>query len=209
VVKTHRAFGKMMWPALFACLLFAAGAAPAAAQAVGDPLSIVAEAEGGTAIVAADGYGPGQQEAIEALGVTLLVSSSPGGPLVASLGQSPPWPAVTGPVFIFPGAPPGSYWVLLVIGQTTSTAAPASAWVPIVIPPRCAGFPGPPHFTGSVSGSTVTLLAGGGPGCTYDRIDIEVGSSPGASDILRSPLPQASSRLPMYRRGPTTCARGR
>ena len=50
----------------------------------------MAEAEGGTAIIAAVSFGPGQREAIDALGVTLLVSASPGGPLVASLGQSRP-----------------------------------------------------------------------------------------------------------------------
>lgn len=107
-MKIRRAFANMKWPAIFACLLFAGGAAPAAAQGVGDPLSIVVEAEGGTAIVGVDGYGPGQREAIEALGVTLLVSSSPGGPLLASLGQSRPWPAVTGPVFIFPARHPAT-----------------------------------------------------------------------------------------------------
>jgi hypothetical protein len=149
--------------------------------------------------VAAVSYGPGQRDAIEALGVTLLVSASPGGPLLASLGQTRPWPATTGPVYIFPGAPPGSYWVVMVIGLTTSTTAPPSAWVPLVIPPRCAGVPGPPHFTGNVSGTTVTLLAGGGPGCTPSYIDIEVGSSPGASNILtfRAPLSLfATSNVP-------------
>jgi hypothetical protein len=197
-MKIRGLFANMIRPAIVACLLLAGAAAPAAAQGAGDPLHTVAEAEGGTAAIAVYAYEPGQREAIEALGVTLLVSASPGGPLLASLGQSAPWPgSANEPVFIFPGAPPGSYWVVLVIGLTTSTTAPASAWVPLVIPPRCAGIPGTPHFTGSVTGSTVTLLAGGGPtGCTYDRIDIEVGSSPGASDILTFPAPASLFSTP-------------
>jgi hypothetical protein len=197
-MKIRGLFANMIRPAIVACLLLAGAAAPAAAQGAGDPLHTVAEAEGGTAAIAVYAYEPGQREAIEALGVTLLVSASPGGPLLASLGQSAPWPgSANEPVFIFPGAPPGSYWVVLVIGLTTSTTAPASAWVPLVIPPRCAGLPGTPHFTGSLSGSTVTLLAGGGPtGCTYDRIDIEVGTSPGASDILTFPAPASLFSTP-------------
>jgi hypothetical protein len=46
-MKTRRVFANMIWPAILACLLVAGLAAPAAAQGVGDPLSIVAEAEGG------------------------------------------------------------------------------------------------------------------------------------------------------------------
>lgn len=81
MVKIRRAFDNMIWPAILACVLYAAGAAPAAAQAVGDPLSIVAEAEGGTAIIAAVSFGPGQREAIDALAhdrIDIEVGSSPG-----------------------------------------------------------------------------------------------------------------------------------
>ena len=97
----------------------------------------------------------------------------------------------------------------MVIGLTTVKTAPPSAWIALVIPPRCAGVPGPPHSTGSVSGSTVTLLAGGGPGFTHDRIDIEVGSSPGASNILTFFAPLSLFPTPNVRPEPTTCGPGR
>jgi hypothetical protein len=46
MVKSLRAFPNVIWLAILACVLCAGGTTSVAAQRVGDPLSIVAEAEG-------------------------------------------------------------------------------------------------------------------------------------------------------------------
>jgi hypothetical protein len=155
---------------------------------IGAPVSTVAFEINGAAIIEPEGRGGELEDAIHQFGITLLVSHSPGGPLIASVSQTPPFPRANPESpeeigFAFPGAPPGSYWVLLVVGVTTTTSAPPSAWVPLVIPPRCTGRPGPPSIIGSIDGSTVTLATGGGAGCTWDRIDFEVGFTPGSTSF--------------------------
>lgn len=156
---------------------------------VGAPMPTVAYQVNGTAVITPQSSGGGEYyDAIHELGITLLVSSQPAGPVIAWFTQTPPFPRANPESpeeigFVFPGAPPGSYWVLIVVGLTTTTSAAPSAWVPLVIPPRCAGRPGTPSITGNIDGSTVTLVAGGGNGCAWDQIDFEVGATPGSTSF--------------------------
>jgi hypothetical protein len=137
-------------------------------------------------------------------GATVLVSSSPGGPVIATL------PIYAGGLTwcaraTVPGAPPGSYWVILVYGITTTTSAPAEYWKPLVVPGNgaaCIGVPLPPAFPRNSSGSPLTgswgvnvegntvgiAFAGSAEGCAFQSIQLEAGTLPGASNIATTAL---------------------
>jgi hypothetical protein len=137
-------------------------------------------------------------------GATVLVSNAPGGAVIATLplyAGGPGWCARA----TVPGAPPGSYWVILVYGITTATSAPGEYWKPLVVPGdggACVGVPFPPVFprgpsgsplTGNwgvhVEGNTVSLAFAGNPeGCAFQSIQLEAGTSPGASDVAMTAL---------------------
>lgn len=124
-------------------------------------------------------------------GATLLVAASPGGPPVAWITITPPWSEEDGgigPSLFLRAAPPGNYWLLMVVGLTTSHSAPPSAWVPLSVPPACAGLPGAPTLTGEVVGSNIRLAVTGGAGCSWERFVLEFGSSPGAANFGTLPL---------------------
>ena len=133
------------------------------------------------------------QESARLGGATLLVATSPGGPPVAFVTIAPPWSESDGfdgygPSLFLRAAPPGNYWLLMVVGLTTNHSAPASAWIPLVVPPACSGLPGAPILTGEVTGSTVSLAVTGGSGCAWDRFVLEYGTSPGAANLGTLPL---------------------
>lgn len=124
-------------------------------------------------------------------GVTLLVAATRGGPPVAWITITPPWSEDYGygPSLFLRAAPPGNYWLLMVVGLTTSHSAPPSAWIPLSVPPACAGLPGAPTLTGEVVGSNVRLAVTGGAGCAWERFVLEYGSSPGAANFGTLPMP--------------------
>ncbi len=111
---------------------------------MGDPLSIVAAAEAGTAIVAAIGFGPEQRKAIDALGVTLLVSASPGGPLLASLG-----------LFSTPNVPPRTYYLRAT--AVNAFGSTVSREMPLSVPGGCPAPQSPLGFNAAVGPGAVTL----------------------------------------------------
>jgi hypothetical protein len=139
-------------------------------------------------------------------GMTILASASPGGTL---LGTVPiPWPVPDPgpesgwcPGTVIPGAPPGTYYVLMVYGLTTQTSAQPSDWVQVVVGPRnCTAPPQPPILVpGSpvVNGTSVALgFSGAYVGCAIDYIELEVGTSPGAADVGTYPLPGLNTFFP-------------
>jgi hypothetical protein len=183
-------------------------ARPAAAQTTGDPFPFTATTNNTSVIVlgSCGPDGPGFNHIAYALGgASILASASPGGPLLASL----PLPAGTlsaeqqaayCPIAIIPGAPPGTYWVLLVYGLTNQTSAPASAWRQITIGGQaCTSAPNVPVFISSapVVGSTLTLgFTAAAQGCPIDRLDLEVGTTPGGTQIGVFPLPGLNTFFP-------------
>lgn len=185
-------------------------ARPATAQQVGDPVTTVAMVLANRAVMITT---PCTDGAIPAYwvkpygGMTILASASPGGPLLASLPI--PWPnpdpgPESGwcPGTIVPGAPPGTYWVLMVYGLTNATSASASAWQRVVVggTPTCTSAPFPPVLIpGSpvVSGTSVALgFSGPFQGCAIDYLELEVGTSPGAKDVGVYPLPGLNTFFP-------------
>jgi hypothetical protein len=184
-------------------------ARPALAQHVGDPVPTIALALANQAVmISTTQCGPGSLPAwwVKPFGgMTILASSSPGGPLLATLPV--PWPTPDPdpesgwcPGAIVVGPPPGTYWVLMVYGLTTQTSASANDWKQVVVPPRnCVGPPLPPVLTHPpvVNGSSVSLaFSGAAQGCNIDRIDLEVGTTPGGNELGPFPLPGLSTFFP-------------
>ncbi len=116
---------------------------PAAAQKqVGDPVNTMASvAPNRSVMILTTECGPGSLPAgwVKAYGgVTILASASPGGPLLGTLPI--PWPVPDPgpesgwcPFSIIPGVPPGTYYVVMVVGLTTQTSAAASDWKQVVV----------------------------------------------------------------------------
>jgi hypothetical protein len=139
-------------------------------------------------------------------GMTILASASPGGSVLAALPI--PWPnpdpgPESGwcPGTYVPGPPPGTYYVLMVYGLTSQTSAPASAWQQVVVGTRaCTAPPLPPLLVPGfpfIDGTYVAVgFTGAYQGCATDRIDLEVGTTPGASDIGVFPLPGLNTFFP-------------
>lgn len=196
---------------LLVSLAVAVGLArPASAQQVGDPVSTVAMVLANRAVLITT---PCTDGAIPAYwvkpygGMTILASASPGGPLLATLPL--PWPTPDPgpesgwcPGTIVPGAPPGTYWVLMVYGLTNSTSAPSSAWQRVVVggATACTAPPLPPVLVpGSpvVTGTSVALgFSGAFQGCPIDTIELEVGTAPGAKDVGTYTLPGLNTFFP-------------
>jgi hypothetical protein len=184
-------------------------ARPALAQQVGDPVPTVALVLGNRAVmITTPQCGPG---AIPAWwvqqygGVTILASASPGGPLLGILPI--PWPVPDPgpesgwcPGIVVPGAPPGTYYVLMVYGLTNQTSASPSDWQQVVVGTRtCTAPPLPPiPVPGSpVNGHGVTVaFSGTYVGCAIDHIDLELGTTPGASDIGVFTMPGVNTFFP-------------
>jgi hypothetical protein len=196
---------------LLVCLGLALGLArPVLAQQVGDPVSTFAMVGGNRAVLITT---PCDTGAIPAYwvkpygGMTILASASPGGPLLATLPI--PWPTPDPgpesgwcPGTIVPGAPPGTYWVLMVYGLTNTTSASPSAWQRVVVggTTACTAPPLPPVvIPGSpvVSGASVALgFSGAFQGCPIDYLELEVGTTPGAKDVGVYQLPGLNTFFP-------------
>lgn len=180
-------------------------ARPATAQQIGDPVTTIARVLANRAVIITAACDSG---AIPAWwvkpygGMTILASGSPGGPLLASLPI--PWPVPDPgpesgwcPGAIVPGAPPGTYWVVMVYGLTTQTSAPASAWQRVVVGGGgCTAPPQPPVLVAPpvINGHDVAVnFSGAYQGCAIDHIELAVGTSPDATDIGTFALPGLST----------------
>lgn len=166
--------------------------AAAAAQSPGDPIDVVAFGGPNIAIVSPVGGG-GQCDIKYAVrvvgGVTLFAAAGPGGPVIGSVQQVAQPPVGDDqwcPGFLVNGPPPGTYWVAMVFGLVTSINVPASAWKPLVIPGGCTGVPGPPMLQPGqpvIIGNSVSVAFGGVGGCPQDYIEVDIGTTPGGSDV--------------------------
>jgi hypothetical protein len=183
-------------------------ARPAAAQQVGDPVTTIAMVLANRALLINT---PCNSGAIPAWwvkpygGMTILASATPGGPLLGSLPI--PWPVPDPgpesgwcPGALIPGAPPGTYWVLMVYGLTTQTSATASDWKQVVVGGGgCTAAPQPPVLVAPpvINGHDVAVnFSGAYQGCAIDHIELAVGTSPGAADIGTFPLPGLNTFFP-------------
>lgn len=117
----------------------------------------------------------------EAVGATLLVSLSAGGPLLAS------FPLATAALRVL-APPPNTYWLLMLVGNTTANRAPVSAWAPLVVSTACISVPGAPTLGSTVTGATVRLNWNGGAGCGWDNFRLEVGTTPGGVELGTIPV---------------------
>jgi hypothetical protein len=129
-------------------------------------------------------------------GVTLFGAGSPGGPAAVRVVQVSQGSGPTGgwPHFEFAGIPAGTYYVVLVYGVVTTTAAPPAAWHRLDFGQACSGPPGMSGLTPTVTGNTVTIAlsaSSSSTACPPDYQQVEVGTAPGLSDILSfvSPSP--------------------
>ncbi|MEZ5289701.1 MAG: hypothetical protein R2745_01320 [Vicinamibacterales bacterium] len=179
---------------------------PAAAQTTGDPFPFLANATPSTVFVLGGCDNTNRHIVYGLGGASVLASSSPGGPLLASV----PLPAGTlsaedqanyCPSLVVPGPPPGTYWILMVYGLTNMTSAPPSAWRQVVVAPRtCVGVPLPPVLSSNspvINGTSIALgFSGSAAGCAIDRIDLEVGTTPGGTEIGVYPLPGLDTFFP-------------
>lgn len=179
-------------PGLLAAVLTLILPAAAAAQAAGDPIEIVAFGAPNIAIVSpVEGGGSCNIKYAVRLvgGVTLFAAAGPGGPVIGSVQQLAQPPAGDDqwcPGFLVNGPPPGTYWVAMVFGLVNSINVPISYWKPLVIPAGCTGVPNPPMLQPGqpvIVGSSVSVAFGGVGGCPQDYIEVDIGTSPGASDI--------------------------
>jgi hypothetical protein len=183
--------------------LLAASPVASLAQKVGDPLPVFAGMVGSAAVIGSEcDTNPDVEMAVWANGgATLFAAATPNGAPLAVVPIRTPFPNRDPcPGLFVPGAPPGTYSLLMTIGIVTSASAPPGAWVPLVVPPRCTGAPGVPTLqagTGTgAAANVVTLSVAGGPGCAWDGIEIEAGSSPGAADIVRFVAPAPVMTFP-------------
>jgi hypothetical protein len=130
---------------------------------------------------------PGHEtEGAELGGFTLLGASAAGGPVIATLPK--PWPPPTPqPLpFIVPNVPPGTYWVVVVKGLTTSTSlVPVDAWQRVVVPAPCTTAPlAPVNLTAYQDGTNnSTVRWDDAPGsCTATSYELHAGYGPGLSN---------------------------
>lgn len=128
-------------------------------------------------------------------GFTLFAALTPGGSPVA---RAPlPWPPPDPenptldctscvPSFSFPNVPDGTYYLAVVKGIVQSAIVPAPNWSPVTINyASCGSVPGAPtNLRRSTGGQAnlVVLFWDLAPGCAPQSLQLEAGSSPGASD---------------------------
>lgn len=167
-------------------VLVAVAARPAAAQ-IGDPVpSLITTITGGSFAIEVDcDNDDTAQDLSNTLGMTLVGAMAPGGPVLGSL-HAPPM--VSGCQVIAAAPPPGTYYVLVVYGNTTSVNASPSDWIRIDIAPACVGVPNPPTLTAAINGPNVTLTTAGSGGCAYNYVELEAGTSPGSKNLGTFPL---------------------
>lgn len=112
-------------------------------------------------------------------GFTLLGALAPGGPVIASRGSAMV-PAIVQNV------PPGTYWVVVVKGVTTSTAlVPPSAWQQVVVSPPCTTAPLAPvnliAYQEGTNNVNVRWSEASGS-CFATSHELHAGYAPGLSD---------------------------
>lgn len=126
-------------------------------------------------------------------GVTVFAASAPNGPLFVRLPFLGPFPEPSTDTQVsygwyFPGVPPGTYWLAVVLGVVTTTNIPDTAWTRVVVPgaTACATAPGTGIVSRDIAGVTpdaVRLFLSTYGGCASSYI-VQAGSSPGASNVL-------------------------
>ena len=170
--------------ALVTCLF--ATVEPAAAQAVGDPVSFTANIANALVIV---GTQCNAASALALGGLTLFGSRSPGGSYVGVLpkpagfdGEGQP----ECPLFLIPGVPPGTYWITVVYGLVTTENVPLSAWQQITVGgSTCTRAPSPPILLHDpvIVGHNVSVAFASPPDCGANEMVLEVGTQPGANNL--------------------------
>jgi hypothetical protein len=173
-------------------ILVLLAAASARAQNVGDPIDFTAIATPSILLVQTDCT---LRDTARGLGGTTLFGAlAPGGPPLGFLQQPAPPPIGDDPYcpsFVITVPPPGTYWLAMVYGLTTTISAPPGAWKQVVIGATCVGVPNPPLLLPgqpAISGTSVSVGFGGSPGCPPSSFLLEIGSVPGASDLGVVPL---------------------
>lgn len=191
-------------PVAFVCLLALLSAAEADAQ-VGTqpgqailPLSIITPPGAVDVRFAA----PIQfRDAMTAAGgVTVFAASAPNGPLFVRLpfpGPFPPPPTEEMDAYgwYFPGVPPGTYYLAVIIGLVTTTNIPDAAWTRVVVagPTPCTAPPGQGLVSRDLAGVTpdaVRLFLSSYGGCAPTHV-VEVGTAPGTANVVRLEQPGA------------------
>lgn len=123
-------------------------------------------------------------------GVTVFAASAPNGPLIVRLPFLGPFPPPQTDTLVdygwyFPGIPPGTYYVAVLLGVIDTPNIAAADWTPAVVPGSCTTVPGmglvSRNLAGVVSDSVRLFLSSYG-GCATSY-SIEVGTSPGAANV--------------------------
>lgn len=125
-------------------------------------------------------------------GLSLLGALSPAGSVIGSLQipmlppggpEDPPFQ----PSMVIPGLPDGTFWIVAVKGLTNTTAAPASAWLQIVVNVNnCGSAPPTPTSLQNLPtpGTPVALSwTPASTGCPASHFLVAAGTGPGLSDV--------------------------
>lgn len=126
---------------------------------------------------------------MDANGVTLFAASAPNGPILARIAYTGPFadPGEGNYVYswFFPGVPPGTYYVTVVLGVVAAPNIAANQWAQVVVPGGCTSVPGTGILTreataGGPNAVQIRLATWGG--CATSFL-VDVGTTPGAANV--------------------------
>lgn len=128
-------------------------------------------------------------------GVTLFAATAPNGPILARVAYSAPFvpnPNELDPTYgwDYPGVPPGTYYVAVILGIVATPNIADSAWTQLVVPGACPSAPGTGLVSREVFGNTgnnVRLRLASWGGCASSYL-VELGTSPGAANLGSFPV---------------------
>lgn len=173
---------------LCALVMGAITAAEATAQ-VGQPftpLSVMVDPE---AVRIGVYLGPSTLGQMDANGVTLFAASAPNGPILARIVYTGPFADPGEGIYVynwfFPGVPPGTYYVTVVLGVVAAPNIAANQWTPVVVTGGCTSAPGAGLLTreaapGGPNAVQIRLAASGG--CATSFL-VDVGTTPGSANV--------------------------
>ncbi len=123
-------------------------------------------------------------------GVTLFAASAPNGPLFVRLPFLAPFPPPPDDTdndygWYFPGVPPGTYYVAVILGVVDTPNIAPQHWTRLVVPGACTSAPGMGTVSRDLAGGvadSVRLFLGASGGCATGY-RIEVGTSPGTANV--------------------------
>ncbi len=128
-------------------------------------------------------------------GVTLFAATAPNGTVLARVPYFPPFlpnPNELDPTYgwDYPGVPPGTYYVAVILGIVAAPNIAPGDWTQLVVPGGCAGPPGTGLVSREVFGNTgnnvrLRLASWGGCASTYL---VDLGTSPGAANLGSFPV---------------------